>query len=262
MSAFVWIGGRPSLDLCNTAAGGTDLLCDPTDIADWLVEAGLGTPEHVPESRDLNRIKQLRANLRAAFVAHDAAVIADVVADWLGETPGRLSVDRASLRPSFCPEVSTCRCLLVPALLDALDLAWTASSACGNAPRPTAPTSTPTPAVTAAAAGVRWNAAARAPKPTPTTRAAAPRDRPLPSKAAARDTNSSSSGSRRGRGTTAAQRSSRLAPIVSNRRLINPSAACATSAASLRVTTEHCQQARGADVQAAEEAADPPVLVW
>ena len=123
MSAFVWIGGRPSLDLCNTAAGGTDLLCDPTDIADWLVEAGLGTPEHVTESRDLNRIKQLRANLRAAFVAHDAAVIADVVADWLGETPGRLSVDRASLRPSFCPEVSTCRCLLVPALLDALDLA-------------------------------------------------------------------------------------------------------------------------------------------
>ncbi len=123
MSAFVWIGGRPSLDLCNTAAGGTDLLCEPTDVAEWLVEAGLGTPEHPPGARDLDRFRQLRADLRTAFLVRDAAAIADLVADWLRGTRGRLAVDRTSLRPSFCPEVSTCRCLLVPALLDALDLA-------------------------------------------------------------------------------------------------------------------------------------------
>ena len=45
MSAFVWIGGRPSLDLCNTAAAGVDLLGEPEDVIVWLVEAGLGTPE-------------------------------------------------------------------------------------------------------------------------------------------------------------------------------------------------------------------------
>ena len=123
MSAFVWIGGRPSLDLCNTASGEEELLCQPADVMSWLVEAGLGTPERPPVARDLERVKRLRADLRTAFLMRDAGAIADVVADWLRETPGRLAVDRTSLRPSFCPEVSTCRCLLVPALLDALDLA-------------------------------------------------------------------------------------------------------------------------------------------
>lgn len=123
MSAFVWIGGRPSLDLCNTAAAGAELLGQPDDVVAWLVEAGLGTPERPPAARDLERVRHLRTDLRTAFLARDAEAIADIVADWLRETPGRLAVDRTSLRPSFCPEVSTCRCLLVPALLDALDLA-------------------------------------------------------------------------------------------------------------------------------------------
>lgn len=119
----MWIGGRPSLDLCNTAAGDKEFLCEPTDVRSWLVEAGLGTPEHIPGVRDLERVRRLRTDLRTAFLVRDAQAIADIVADWLRETPGRLAVDRTSLRPSFCPEVSTCRCLLVPALLDALDLA-------------------------------------------------------------------------------------------------------------------------------------------
>ncbi len=123
MSAFVWIGGRPSLDLCNTVAGDAELLGQPDDVIAWLVEAGLGTPERPPVARDLERVRHLRTDLRTAFLTRDAEAIADVVAEWLRETPGRLAVDRASLRPSFCPEVSTCRCLLVPALLDALDLA-------------------------------------------------------------------------------------------------------------------------------------------
>lgn len=123
MSAFVWIGGRPMLDLCNTSGGGTDLLCEPGDVALWLAEAGLGTPEREPAQRDLERVRRLRDDMRGAFLDRDAAGVADIVAEWLQATPGRLAVDRTSLRPSFCPEVSTCRCLLVPALIDALDLA-------------------------------------------------------------------------------------------------------------------------------------------
>lgn len=123
MSGFVWIGGRPSLDLCNTAANGTDLLREPADVTRWLTEAGLGVPERPPAARDVDRFRALRADLRSGFLAREPEAIADVVAEWLRETPGRLAVDRGSLRPSFCPEVSTCRCLLVPALLDALDVA-------------------------------------------------------------------------------------------------------------------------------------------
>jgi predicted RNA-binding Zn ribbon-like protein len=123
MSAFVWVAGRPALDLCNTTACGRDLLAEPDDLTRWLDEAGLGTPRNPPAVRDLERVRRLRADLRSAYAAHDAGSVADVVGEWLQTTPGRLAVDRASLRPSFCPEVSTCRCLLVPALLDALDLA-------------------------------------------------------------------------------------------------------------------------------------------
>lgn len=123
MSAFVWIGGRPTLDLCNTAVGETELLSTPADVVQWLTEAGYGVPEREPAQRDVERIRRLRADLRAAFLSHDPDAVADTVAEWLQATPGRLAVDRSSLRPSFCPEVSSCRCLLVPALLDALDLA-------------------------------------------------------------------------------------------------------------------------------------------
>ena len=123
MSLFVWIGGRPALDLCNTEHAGRDLLAEPEDITRWLVEAGFGEPERDPAARDLDRVRALRSDLRSAFTERRADAVADVVAEWLQATPGRLAVDRTSLRPSFCPEVSTCRCLLVPALLDALDLA-------------------------------------------------------------------------------------------------------------------------------------------
>lgn len=123
MSVFVWLGGRPTLDLCNTATSEIDLLREPADLTAWLVEAGLGVPERDPGVRDLERIRRLRGELREAFLACDASQVGEVVSEWLAHTPGRLQVDRTSLRPSFCPEVSTCRCLLVPALLDALDLA-------------------------------------------------------------------------------------------------------------------------------------------
>jgi predicted RNA-binding Zn ribbon-like protein len=109
--------------LCNTTAGETELLAEPSDVISWLVEAGMGTPDRPPAAGDLERVRHLRADLRTGFLTRDPATIADIVADWLRETPGRLAVDRDSLRPSFCPEVSTCRCLLVPALLDALELA-------------------------------------------------------------------------------------------------------------------------------------------
>jgi predicted RNA-binding Zn ribbon-like protein len=121
---FIWLGGRPALDLCNTVRGdGTDLLVEPADVVDWLTAGGFGEPDCHPEATDLERIHALRGELRSAFVVHDAGAIAELVSDWLATTPGRLTIDRSTLRSSFCPEVSTCRCLLVPALLDALDLA-------------------------------------------------------------------------------------------------------------------------------------------
>ncbi len=123
MSRFVWLGGRSPLDLCNTAGGGSENLKTPEDLSAWISEAGLGVPDRVPTQKDLETVLRLRDDLRRGFLARDPAMVADVVAAWLEATPGRLAVDRESLRPSFCPEAPTCRCLLVPALLDALDLA-------------------------------------------------------------------------------------------------------------------------------------------
>ncbi len=123
-SSFVWLGGRPSLDLCNTVtADGADLLALPQHVVQWLREGGFGEPAETPAADDLDLIRAVRHELRTAFVAHDAETIGEVVSEWLSATPGRLTIDRATPRPNFCPEVSTCRCLLVPALLDALDLA-------------------------------------------------------------------------------------------------------------------------------------------
>ena len=80
VSGFVWIGGRPSLDLCNTAANGTDLLREPADVTRWLTEAGLGVPERPPAARDVDRFRALRADLRSGFLAREPEAIADVVA--------------------------------------------------------------------------------------------------------------------------------------------------------------------------------------
>ncbi len=122
MAEFVWVGGRPALDLCNTVLHDRDLLQQPSDVSEWLTAAGFAVPAN-PCSQDVERVRALRDALRQAFVRHDAADVADIVSEWLTAAPGHLAIDRQSLRTSFCPDDVTCVCQFVPALLDALDLA-------------------------------------------------------------------------------------------------------------------------------------------
>ncbi len=122
MTQFIWVGGRPSLDLCNTVTPDGDLLTDPGDVVEWLAEAGCSQPDSTC-NQDVERVRAMRDALRRAFVNHDAANVADVVSEWLTVAPGRLEIDRSSLQPNFCPDVHTCECVFVPVLLDAIDLA-------------------------------------------------------------------------------------------------------------------------------------------
>jgi predicted RNA-binding Zn ribbon-like protein len=120
---FLWIAGRPSLDLCNTAAGGAERLREPADLGRWLIEASLSpSPVAVSESELISTVR-LRDGLRLALLVGDVHRVAVLTTDWLGEAPGRLCVDHDTLSPRFRPDRLTCRCLLVPAVLDALELA-------------------------------------------------------------------------------------------------------------------------------------------
>ncbi len=122
MTQFTWLGGRPSLDLCNTQTPAGDLLQSPADMCHWLTTAGFTQPAN-PCAQDLQRVRALRDALRVAFVNHDADDVAEIASEWLMAAPGHLAIDRSSLRTSFCPDVNTCECTFVPALLDAIDLA-------------------------------------------------------------------------------------------------------------------------------------------
>ena len=57
---FPWVGGRPSLDLCNTSVEGCDLLDDGSALAAWLSKAGCARTCGLPEPDDLGRIRRLR----------------------------------------------------------------------------------------------------------------------------------------------------------------------------------------------------------
>ena len=124
MTGFVWLAGRPSLDLCNTRLGASELLRTPADLARWLDEAGLAEPEGRPVAeRDLRAAVALRDSLRHALLCADARGVGGLAAGWLDGVPGYLSVDAESLRPRFRPEGCSCGCVLTPVVLDALDLA-------------------------------------------------------------------------------------------------------------------------------------------
>lgn len=122
MTQFIWLGGRPSLDLCNTLTPVGDLLDTPEDVAEWLTQGGFARPDD-PCKRDLKRVRTLRDSLRTAFIDHDVAQVAQVVSVWLNAAPGRLAVDPVSMETSFCTNVTTCECVFVPVVLDAIDLA-------------------------------------------------------------------------------------------------------------------------------------------
>jgi predicted RNA-binding Zn ribbon-like protein len=119
---FVLVAGRPALDLCNTRLGGNDLLAGPEDLRRWFVEAGMAEAAPAVTHRELERTRALRDGLRPALLASDGPRVAALAEDWLGEAPGRLCVEQDTLQPRFTPGAATSCCLLVAAVLDALDL--------------------------------------------------------------------------------------------------------------------------------------------
>lgn len=114
--------GRPALDLCNTRLGERDLLEGPADLEEWFVAAGL--TDHAPRvsRRELDSARMLRDGIRQALLTADGPALAALAEGWLGRAPGRLSVEPDTLRPRFAPAARTSCCLLVDAVLDALDL--------------------------------------------------------------------------------------------------------------------------------------------
>jgi predicted RNA-binding Zn ribbon-like protein len=122
MSRFAPSTGRPALDLCNTRLGDRDLIADAADLQRWFVATGL-TDHAPPVSRgELGAAKMLRDGLRPALLDADGRAIAELAEGWLGRAPGCLTVEAATLRPRFAPAGDTAGCLLVGAVLDALDL--------------------------------------------------------------------------------------------------------------------------------------------
>ncbi len=117
---FPWVGGRPSLDLCNTSVEGCDLLDDGSALAAWLSKAGCARTCGLPEPDDLGRIRRLRDDLRAGFLAHDADAISAILDSWFLEIPGHLAVDPETREPVFRTDPTTFGCLVTPILLDAL----------------------------------------------------------------------------------------------------------------------------------------------
>ncbi|MCU0308839.1 MAG: CGNR zinc finger domain-containing protein [Thermoleophilia bacterium] len=122
MNRFSRLAGRPSLDLCNTAAP-AERLITAEDLAEWMAEAGLVAVSVRVAGEDLEDVRRLRAGLRGALLAGDGPALAGLAADWLAAAPGCLTVDPATLEPRFRPARESTHCLLVPVLLDALELA-------------------------------------------------------------------------------------------------------------------------------------------
>ena len=159
---FVLLAGRPALDLLNTHLCGHERLVSPDDLARWFVEAGL--TDHPPpiSRRDLDDARDLREALRPALLASDGPAVAAIAEGWLDGAPGRLCVEPETLRPRFTPGARTSRCLLVAAVLDALDLVRETPGGCASARTPPARRSTWTSAATAVAGGAPWRPAAPA----------------------------------------------------------------------------------------------------
>jgi predicted RNA-binding Zn ribbon-like protein len=121
-ATFVWLTGRPALDLCNTRLGASELLGDTSDLARWMSEAGLARGVAVGTG-ELAAARGLRDRLRAGLLGRDAAGLAAIAEEWLGGVPGRLCVERETLRTRFEPGAATTGCALVAVVLDALDIA-------------------------------------------------------------------------------------------------------------------------------------------
>ncbi len=115
-------GGHLAIDLCNTRLGEEDLLVAPGDLARWFVAAGVADQVPAVSPADVAAARALRDGLREAMLAADGPRVARIAEGWLGGAPGHLYVEEATLRPRFSPGGRTSCCLLVGAVLDALDL--------------------------------------------------------------------------------------------------------------------------------------------
>lgn len=121
-SEFILSAGRPALDLCNTHLCGRERLDGPEALGRWFVESGL--VDHPPSisAGELAAARALRDDLRPALLASDGPRVAAIAERWLGDAPGRLCVEPDTLQPRFTPGERTSCCILVAAVLDALDL--------------------------------------------------------------------------------------------------------------------------------------------
>lgn len=94
----------------------------PDDLARWFVAAGVTDQPPPISAGELRAARELRDALRPALLAADGARVAGIAEDWLDRAPGRLCVEPETLTPRFTPGATTSCCLLVGAVLDALDL--------------------------------------------------------------------------------------------------------------------------------------------
>lgn len=119
---FLFLGGRPALDLCNTRLGEKELLQVPADLERWFAESGGCDEPPAVSASDLHAVRRMRDALRPALLGADRRALARIAEDWLGGAPGRLCVEEDTLEPRFAPVAASPCCLLVAAVLDALDL--------------------------------------------------------------------------------------------------------------------------------------------
>lgn len=122
-SRFNWLAARPALDFVNTRLDAREFLSRPADLAAWFRESGLAARPPRMTTTDLAAALHLRGTLRTALLARDAPAVARLADAWLsGERLG-VCIDPITLQPRLLPAEPTPGCLLVPVVLDAVELA-------------------------------------------------------------------------------------------------------------------------------------------
>lgn len=123
VTQFVWATGHPSLDFCNTAQCGRELLTHTSDLGEWMTMARLAVSRPLVTDVDLAIARRVRDGLRQAFLAGDRSAVVKAVSEWLNGTPGCLMVERETLELQFIPDGTSPCCLMVPVALDAIRIA-------------------------------------------------------------------------------------------------------------------------------------------
>jgi predicted RNA-binding Zn ribbon-like protein len=120
VSSFVFIGGHPAIDFLNTEMR-VDLLREPEDLAQWIVEAGLGRADHV-HAAALRGARELRDAARRLLLApmrrKDIAILNDGLSRGRGSF--RLEIRRGVVQTRFDPEVADPLFLIASAVAEFL----------------------------------------------------------------------------------------------------------------------------------------------